>query len=379
MANLWSEEEDDVPSDLLARLDRKFKPVWEGRPRREQVALARYFLPHKSTQAVIVPTRPRILKWYCPFACQSTFPSGHRYCINVYTGCAHRCVYCYAAAYEPEACAAKRDFRKLLDRDLADLEQFDVPPAPVHLSNSTDAFQPLEEKTGHTQYALERILAHRGRFTTVTIITKNPLLAAEPRYLVVLKGLRDAPAGHPQGSEFALRSHSGLRVEVSLAFWREEARAFYDPGAPTIAQRIEGLRALHAAGIPLRLRIDPLFPRSPLPTAGGRSLADFGLPEAQTLEDLEALLDLARQLGMQVVFSVAKIVQPRRVSMAPAMVAMRAVYAACAAPARLVFRSGSWRFPDALADEHIVQPFLNLCERTGVSATHCMRNLLETH
>ncbi len=37
-------------------------------------------------------------------------------------------------------------------------------------------------------------------------------------------------------------------MEVSLALWREEARQAYDPGAPIVTERIEGLRALQAAG-----------------------------------------------------------------------------------------------------------------------------------
>ena len=118
---------------MVYRIDPKFRPVWTNRPRAEQIALARYFLPHKSRKEVIEPTRPRAVKWYCPFACQSDFSSGHRYCINVYTGCQHNCVYCYAAAYQPEQAASKQNFEKLILKDMDDLNAFDVPPAPIHL------------------------------------------------------------------------------------------------------------------------------------------------------------------------------------------------------------------------------------------------------
>ncbi len=95
-------------------------------------------------------------------------------------------------------------------------------------------------------------------------------------------------------------------MEVSLAFWREEARCHYDPGAPSVEDRIAGLHALHTAGIPLVLRIDPLFPRSPLPTKPPTTVADFGLPEAQTLDDLEQLVTLAKELQVRhVVYSPA--------------------------------------------------------------------------
>lgn len=62
----------------------------------------------------------------------------------------------------------------MLSMDLLDLDACDVPPAPVHLSNSTDPFQPLEDQTGHARLALEGLLGRRHRFTTVVILTKNP-------------------------------------------------------------------------------------------------------------------------------------------------------------------------------------------------------------
>lgn len=184
-----------------------------------------YFLPHDSSKPVIGPTRPKVLKWYCPFACQKSFPSGHRYCINVYTGCDHKCVYCYAAGYEPEIANPKKAFEKSLRKDMEDLERFDVPPAPVHLSNSTDPFQVLEKRVGHTRCALEQIIDHRQRFTTVTILTKNPMLPVQLGYLDLFKALQD------NGNE---RHWPGFVVEVSLAFWQETARKVYDPDAPTV-------------------------------------------------------------------------------------------------------------------------------------------------
>ena len=103
---------------LVDKVAAKFRPTWDGRPSAEQAALAMYFLPHGSAKPVLEPTRPRLIKWYCPFACQSEFPSGHRYCINVYTGCEHRCVYCYAMSYSPETAATKARFEQMLQQRL---------------------------------------------------------------------------------------------------------------------------------------------------------------------------------------------------------------------------------------------------------------------
>ena len=80
---------------LVPRIHPDFKPVWDAYPPDEQASLAAYLLPHGSKKDLLSPTRPKIIKWYCPFASQTQFPSGHRYCINVFVGCAHRCSYCY--------------------------------------------------------------------------------------------------------------------------------------------------------------------------------------------------------------------------------------------------------------------------------------------
>ncbi|MBN2447697.1 MAG: hypothetical protein JXO22_13270 [Phycisphaerae bacterium] len=124
------------------------------------------------------------------------------------------------------------------------------------------------------------------------------------------------------------------------------------------------------------LRIDPLFPSSPL--ADGRTLEDFGLPEAQTNDDLDHLVALAKELNVRhVVYSPTKIVQPRGRRLQPLLLALRDVYRAMAAPEKLDFHGGSWRLPDALARMHIAQPFLDVCARQGVIAKYCKRDLIE--
>ena len=364
---------------LVSKIDKKFRPVWENRPSEEQAALAFYFLPHRSKKHVLGPTRPRVVKWYCPFANQTDFSSGHRYCINVYTGCGHKCTYCYAAGYEPQQARCKNNFERMIAKDMEDLEHFDVPPAPVHLSNSTDPFQALEATAGHTRAALEHIVAHRNHFTTVTLLTKNPLLPVRLGYVDLLKKLMELPSAHAKGGYFSRNCLPGLRVEVSIAFWREEAREVYDPSAPSIVERIEGIRALREAGIPLVLRIDPLFPRSSFAGDAPLTLSDFGLMEAQTLDDLEALVSLAKENEvMHVVYSVAKITQPRGRELSETMQAMRKVYRHIASLEKLVFRGGSWRLPRQIATEMIVQPFLDICKRHNVPAKHCKQNLIQT-
>ena len=362
---------DETP-DPAARVHSKYRPVWDACGPRAAAALSKYFLPGKSRKSELCPTRPKIVKWYCPFAHQCEFPTGHRYCINVYRGCAHRCEYCYARAYEPDEAGCKNDFARGLAKDLNDLDTFDVPPAPVHLSNSTDPFQNLELDAGHTRLALEQLLRYRHRFTSVIILTKNPRLASSQPYLGLLQQFGELAADHPSRETLTAKGLPSVRVEVSLAFWSEEARAAMDPGAPTVKDRLESIRALRQAGVPVVLRIDPLFPRSPFL---GKAMADYGLPECQPLEDLDRLLSFAAEVGvMHVVYSPAKIL--RRPS--STMQKLKRVYDDLAAPMTAPFCRGSWRLPFAIAESLVVGPFLDLCRKHGASAQYCKQNLITT-
>ena len=267
----------------------------------------------------------------------------------------------------------------MIDRDMDDLERFDVPSTPVHLSISTDPFQPLEVDNGHTRYALSQILAHRRRFTSVRVLTKDPLMPVRLGYLDLFKRLGELPKDHPRAGAFQQGGCPGFCVEVSLAFWREEARTAYEPGAPSIEDRKEGVRALRRAGIPIVLRIDPLFPQAPFGAGAFETYRSFDLVEPQTAEDISNLIGFAKEIdALYVIYSSAKIVQPRGRKLSTIMQAMRRVYDCVAAPDKPVFRGGSWRLPDASSRVRVTEPFLEACRRTGVAAKYCKHNLIET-
>ena len=63
----------DLP-ELISRIDPSHKSVWDGISKRHQEALARYFLSCSSKGNALKPTRPKVVKWYGPFACQKQFP-----------------------------------------------------------------------------------------------------------------------------------------------------------------------------------------------------------------------------------------------------------------------------------------------------------------
>ena len=363
--------------EILERLNTKYKPAFDKFAPKQRAALAWYFLPHKSNKQILGVTRPRVVKWFCPFADQKEFPSGHRYCINVYAGCSHGCKYCYAQSYEPNQAKCKDNFKKKLLADLAEIEEFNLPPAPLHLSNSTDAFQPLELQQRFALYTLGQLQRYRQYFTSITILTKNPAVLAEPQYLKALKSLASLPAGHQRKDLFNSKAIPALRVEISLAFADDDSAEFYDPGAPAVAQRVAAIKTLRQNNISVVLRIDPLLPRNPLP--GGKLLADFQLPDAQSLSALEELVKFAAENGvLHIVYSVAKIVAPRYKPIPEAIQQLKQVYGYVAKPDKLIFRGGSWRLPQTIAQKHIVKPFLEICDSYGIKAYFCKQNLLST-
>lgn len=363
--------------ELTEKLNTKYKPAFDKFPPDQRAALAWYFLPHKSNKQILGVTRPRVVKWFCPFADQKEFPSGHRYCINVYAGCSHRCKYCYAQSYEPNQAKCKDNFKKKLLKDLAEIEEFNLPPAPLHLSNSTDAFQPLELKQRLALYTLKQLHRYRQHFTSITILTKNPALLAEPDYLKALKSLASLPDGHPRKNLFCSKAIPALRVETSLAFADEDSAKFYDPGAPTVAQRAAAIKTLRQNDIPVVLRIDPLLPRNPLP--GGKFLSDFQLPNAQTLSALEELVKFAAENDiLHIVYSVAKIIAPGYKPTPDTIKQLKQLYEHVTKPDKLIFKGNSWRLPQIIAQKQIVKPLLQICDRHSMKTCFCKQNLLLT-
>ncbi len=362
---------------LARRVDPKYQPVFEKLPEHDRAALALYFLPHQSKKEILEVTRPHVIKWYCPFADQRQFPSGHRYCINVYTGCEHHCEYCYATGYISAQPNCKNDFRRDLVKDLDALDAYNVPPAPVHLSNSTDPFQPLEQEHHHALYAMEKLAERRHRFTTVTILTKNPAVLMDERYINVLHRLNVLPRNHPRRQWFESNGYTPLHVECSLAFYNDQHRQLLDPSAPSVESRMAAIQFLRKEDIPTYVRIDPLFPRDPL--LNGKTMSDFNLPDVQSISDLEALVHFCREISVgHIIYSVAKITQPRAAHFSAVMQKMKCVYEHLAEKQTLVFHGGSWRLPEIVAKQFVINPFLDLCHQHAVGAKSCKANLIST-
>ena len=169
------------------------------------------------------------------------------YVVNPYVGCQHSCVYCYARFMrrftghkEPwgEFVDVKINAPALLKHEI-DKRQ----PGRVWVSGVCDPYQPLESKYGLTRKCLE-ILVEYG--WPITVQTKSPLV------------LRDIDL---------LKRGDKIEVGLSVTTADDGIRKVFEPGAPSIKERIEALEELHLAGIRTFAMIAPMLP-------GAEELAD---------------------------------------------------------------------------------------------------------
>jgi DNA repair photolyase len=107
------------------------------------------------------------------------------------------------------------------------------------ISGNTDAYQPIEARLGLTRACLE-VCAEYGN--PVHIITKGSLVE---RDLDVLGRLLE---------------RSSVGVSISVTFWDAEVARAIEPYAPPPRRRIETIRRLSAAGVPVLLHVAPVIP-----------------------------------------------------------------------------------------------------------------------
>jgi len=154
-----------------------------------------------------------------------------KYSLNPYTGCGHRCLYCYATAfiknfYSPRP---KKDFLKKIKKELQKIPEGSL----ISLSNSSDPYQPLERVYFHTKEFLKLLVKKNYK---VLIITKSDLVM---RDLEVLKE---------------------LRCVVSITITTKKYFKALEPGAPSYERRLSAIKTLAKSGILVTARIDPVIP-----------------------------------------------------------------------------------------------------------------------
>ena len=167
--------------------------------------------------------------------------------INAYRGCEHGCSYCFARpthAYLGHSAGLEfeRDIYvkvnavELLRRELADKR---YRPKPIAMGTNTDPYQPAERKHKLTRGILELLLEVRH---PVTITTKSALVV---RDLDILKPLAE---------------QNLVRVALSITSMDHILSRKMEPRASTPEKRLEAVRLLSEAGIPVSVMAAPMIP-----------------------------------------------------------------------------------------------------------------------
>ncbi len=185
--------------------------------------------------------------------------------INPYRGCEHGCVYCFARPshaylglspgldFETRL-IARPDAPQVLQRELA-AKRYRV--APIAIGTNTDPYQPIE-KDHEIMRACLRVLSDAGH--PVAIVTKGALIERDIDILgpMARRGL--------------------VRVGISVTTLDAKLSRLMEPRAPAPARRLQMIRRLAEAGIPVRIMASPMIP-------------------ALTDPELEAILKAGRDAG----------------------------------------------------------------------------------
>ena len=167
--------------------------------------------------------------------------------INPYRGCEHGCVYCFARPthaymglspgldFETKL-FAKQGAAELLEKELANPN---YKPQTIAIGTNTDPYQPIERTRRVMRSVLE--VLHRTSHP-VAIVTKSNLVT------------RDIDLLAPMAAE-------GLaKVAISITTLDPVLARKMEPRAPTPAKRLEAIRQLSAAGIPVAVMVAPILP-----------------------------------------------------------------------------------------------------------------------
>jgi DNA repair photolyase len=167
--------------------------------------------------------------------------------VNPYRGCEHGCVYCYARpTHEYLGFSAGLDFEtKIMVKDDApellrkELSSPKWKPQLVSLSGNTDCYQPVEKQKQLTRRCLEIFLEFRN---PVVIVTKNHLVTRDIDIL----------------SELA--KFDCIGVTLSLTTLDHQLASLMEPRASRPARRLDAIKLLADAGVPVGYLQAPMIP-----------------------------------------------------------------------------------------------------------------------
>lgn len=167
--------------------------------------------------------------------------------INPYRGCEHGCVYCYARpthAYLGLSAGVDFETRLYVKPHAAALLRNELrapgyEPNVIALGTNTDPYQPIERRYRVTRSVLE-VLAECDH--PVTIVTKSGRIE------------RDLDLLAPMAAK------NLVQVYMSVTTLDSELARRLEPRASAPARRIEAIRGLHRAGVPVGVMAAPVIP-----------------------------------------------------------------------------------------------------------------------
>jgi len=159
--------------------------------------------------------------------------------LNLYTGCEHKCKYCYAPAISRKTIEQaainvqpRKDILKYLEKQAATL----IPTNKrILLSFMNDPYSPIEKKEKITMQALE-ILGKYGHKST--ILTKNGKLASR---------------------DFDLMKKYDVHYGVTLCWSKDKNRKEWEPKAGTVKERLDSLYLAKSMGIYTWVSLEPVI------------------------------------------------------------------------------------------------------------------------
>lgn len=167
--------------------------------------------------------------------------------VNPYRGCEHGCIYCYARPYhEYLGLSAGTDFeRRIFVKENAAallreaLSAKSWTPQVIGLSGVTDPYQPIERTLRITRACLEVLAEFRN---PVAVITKNHLVTRDIDLLA------------------SMAQHQAAHVFLSITTLDGDLARVMEPRASRPGLRLEAVRKLREAGIPVGVMVAPIIP-----------------------------------------------------------------------------------------------------------------------
>ncbi|HVZ90440.1 MAG TPA: PA0069 family radical SAM protein [Rhizomicrobium sp.] len=167
--------------------------------------------------------------------------------INPYRGCEHGCIYCFARpthAYLGMSPGIDFESRLFAKPNAAELlaKELSAPgyvPRTIAMGTNTDPYQPIEKKMRITRSVLEVLRDFRH---PVGIVTKSPLILRDLDILSEMAGLGLAKAA------------------LSVTTLDRKLARMMEPRAGTPARRLQAIRGLSEAGVPVGVMFAPIIP-----------------------------------------------------------------------------------------------------------------------